>query len=110
MLLHGYYIIITYYYIIHYYVLLHFVLLHCYCIIITKSLLRIITLLLHYYYVIITSLLPMAEKGNNGLIITYYAFSVFSELHCYYPLLLLLPIITCTHYPLLHVTNRATCR
>ena len=37
----------------------------------------------------------MAKTGNNELIITYYASSLFSLLHCYYPLLLLLLIITC---------------
>ena len=37
----------------------------------------------------------MAKTGNNELIITYYASSLFSLLHCYYPLLPLLLIITC---------------
>ena len=127
------------YYIIHYYVLLQFVitlLLHHYCILLHHSLLLIITfsvitLLLHHYYIllhthyylllrhyyyalsyhyniIITSLLLpysqswIAKTGNNELIITYYALSLF---HYY---------IVITHYyhyyPLLHVTNGATCR
>ena len=37
----------------------------------------------------------MAKTGNNEPIITHYAFSVFPLLHGYYPLLPLLPIITC---------------
>ena len=71
-------IIITYYYKI---------IITCYYIIITS--------LLRHYYVIITSLFQMAKTGNNEPIITHYAFSVFPLLHCYYPLLPLLPIITC---------------
>ena len=70
----------------------------------------IITSLLRHYYIIITSLFPLAKTGNNELIITnneliitnneliisiYYALSMFSLLHCYYPLLPLLPIIKC---------------
>ena len=71
-------IIITYYY--------EFII-TCYYVIITS--------LLRHYYVIITSLFQMAKTGNNEPIITYYAFSEFPLLHGYYPLLPLLPIITC---------------
>ena len=55
----------------------------------------IIQSLLRHYYIIITSLFHMVEIGNNELSITYYAFSMYSLLHCYYSLSLLLPIITC---------------
>ena len=98
-LLHCYYIIITYYYIIHYYLLLHFLLLHCYYIFIITYYHNIIiahhyiiTSLLGHYYFIIPN---FAKTGNNERIITYYALSLFSLLQCYYPLLPLLPIITC---------------
>ena len=119
LLLYCYYIIITYssYYIIHYYVLWLF----CYYTVITilllriitysllpiiaKSLLHIITSLLHYYYVIITSLFRISKTGNNELIITYYALSLFSLLHCYHTLLPLLPIITCYQLGNLQITT-----
>ena len=52
-------------------------------------------LIITHYYIIITSLFPIAKTGNTELIITSYALSLFSLLHCYYPLLPLLPIFTC---------------
>ena len=81
----------------HYYILLQLLHIITYSLlpIVTKSLSQVITSLLHHYYIIITSLFPIAKTGNNELIITYYALSLFSLLHCYYPLLSLLPIITC---------------
>ena len=62
--------------------------------------------LLHHYYVINSHYsqirIPIAETGNNELIIEYYAFSMFSLLNCFYSLLPLLHIITN-----LDVTNQA---
>ena len=83
LLLHHYYILLH----IHYYLLLrthYYPLLRHYYVIITS--------LLRHYYFIIPNCVSMR---NNEHIITYYALSLFSLLHCYYSLLLLLPIITC---------------
>ena len=69
-----------------------------------------LTALLRHYYTIITSLFPIAKTGNNELIITYYALSLFSLFHYYDPLLPLLPIITCTQLGNLQMrlTHRST--
>ena len=113
--------IITHYYIIHYYVLLQFLLLHCYYIIITYYYILIITYYydiivtnyyiiitssLHHHYIFITSLFPIAKTGNNELIITYYALSLFSILYCYSTLSPLLPIITCYQLGNLQMNSR----
>ena len=71
-------LILHYYYVLlhtHYYLLLPY---HYYAL--STHYYIIITSFLRHFYVIFkfTSLLPMAETGNNELIITYYAFSVFS--------------------------------
>ena len=48
--------------------------------------------LLHHYHVIITSLFHIGITGNYELIITFFfSFLIFSLLHYYYPLSLLLP-------------------
>ena len=82
----------------HYYILLQLLHIITYSLlpIVTKSLSQVITSLLHHYYIIITSLFPIAKTGNNELIITFYALSLFSLLQCYYPLLSII-----THYYLL---------
>ena len=83
--------------------LLRILLLHCYYIIITYY---HYYMLLRHYYVIITSLLPHYSKWLKQVIMSPLLLIMhFPRFHYY---------IVITHYyhyyPLLHVTDRATCR
>ena len=99
MLLHCYCIIVTYSYIIHNYV----------CIItvfVITLLLHHYDVLLHHYYIIITSLLLHYSQLQKQVILSSLFFIMHYPCFHYY----IVNTHYYHHYPLLHVTNWATCR